>query len=157
MASIEDDIAQVSPETKVVRHQLAFKDPWDFEEVYAGLHEFASGYPFDAEAEDYLVHITTGTHVAQICWFLLAEARLVPGQLLQASPPKRSQIAARSCVSVGTRSLGLPRTSITASRTLVAMRQASCNCCSSWDESSAASRAAARAGSVRVVRSERTS
>ncbi|MDX2197548.1 MAG: RNA repair transcriptional activator RtcR, partial [Phycisphaerae bacterium] len=38
--------------------------------------------------EDYLVHITTGTHVAQICLFLLAEARFIPGKLLQTQPPR---------------------------------------------------------------------
>ena len=59
---------------------MDLKDPWDFEEVYGALHDFARGYPFDTDAEDYLVNITTGTHVAQICWFLLTEARYHPGQ-----------------------------------------------------------------------------
>lgn len=86
---IENDIEQVSPATKVVRRHIEFKDPWDFEEVYAALHDFARSYTFDTDAEDYLVHITTGTHVGQICWFLLTEARLIPGGILQASPPKR--------------------------------------------------------------------
>ena len=40
-------------------------------------------YPFEPEREDYLVHITTGTHVAQICLFLLTESRHLPG----APPP----------------------------------------------------------------------
>ena len=40
------------------------------------------------EEEDYLIHITTGTHVAQICLFLLAESRHLPGKLLQCEPPK---------------------------------------------------------------------
>ena len=84
---VSDDIAQVSPETTVRRHRLALKDPWDFEEVYSALHGFARAYPFDPEAEDYLIHLTTGTHVAQICMFLLTEARYLPGRLLQASPP----------------------------------------------------------------------
>lgn len=39
--------------------------------MYGKLLDFARAYPFDPEAEDYLVHITTGTHVAQICLFLL--------------------------------------------------------------------------------------
>lgn len=88
-ARVAKDVAQVSPETDVRRHVLDFKDPWDFEEVYSALHAFARAYPFEIEAEDYLVHITTGTHVAQICWFLLAEARAVPARLLQLTPPKR--------------------------------------------------------------------
>ena len=53
------------------------------------LHDFARGYAFDPEREDYLVNITTGTHVVQICWFLLAEAHVIPAQLLQLTPPKR--------------------------------------------------------------------
>jgi transcriptional regulatory protein RtcR len=86
---VEKDIAQVSPETEVRRHTIEFKDPWDFEEVYSALHDFARRYSFDPETEDYLVHITTGTHVGQICWFLLTEARVIPGRILQLSPPKR--------------------------------------------------------------------
>lgn len=31
------------------------------------LHDFARDYPFRPDDEDYLVHITTGTHVQQIC------------------------------------------------------------------------------------------
>ena len=39
--------------------------------------------------EKYLTHITTGTHVAQICLYLLTEAGYLPGQLIQTSPAKR--------------------------------------------------------------------
>ncbi len=85
---VAEDIAFVSPETTVELHQLNFKDPWDFEEVYGKLLDFAHAFPFDAENEDYLVHITTGTHVAQICLFLLTEARFLPGRLLQTQPAR---------------------------------------------------------------------
>lgn len=86
---VTDDIRLVSPETEV-RHQLIeFADPWDFESVYAALHDFARQYPFERDKEDYLVHITTGTHVAQICLYLLTEAHYLPGRLLQSSPPLR--------------------------------------------------------------------
>jgi len=84
------DIASVSPETEVRTHQVPMKDPWDFEEVYAALHNFARAYPFNTDTEDYLIHITTGTHVAQICLFLLTESRHLPGKLLQCSPPART-------------------------------------------------------------------
>ena len=84
--TIVEDIAHASPSTRVVRHLLELKDAWDFEDVYAALHDFARAYPFDVEREDYLVHITTGTHVAQICLFLLTEARYFPARLLQTSP-----------------------------------------------------------------------
>jgi transcriptional regulatory protein RtcR len=83
---VKADIASVSPETEVCLRQLDFADAWDFEEVYGKLLDFARAYPFDPEAEDYLVHITTGTHVAQICLFLLSEARYLPGRLLQTQP-----------------------------------------------------------------------
>jgi transcriptional regulatory protein RtcR len=33
--------------------------------------------------------VTTGTHVAQICTFLLTESRHFPGRLIQTAPPKR--------------------------------------------------------------------
>src|SRR6185437_8832669 len=82
------DCATVSPETEVRLHTVDFHDPWDFELVYEALFRFARAYPFDAEAEDYLIHITTGTHVAQICLFLLTEARWLPGRLIQCSPER---------------------------------------------------------------------
>lgn len=83
------DIGRISPETTVAAHDLPLQDPWDFGEVYAALLDFAAEYPFDPDNEDYLMQITTGTHVAQICMFLLTEARHFPGQLLQVAPPKR--------------------------------------------------------------------
>ena len=85
---IAHDIASVSPETTVEPQIIDFADPWDFEEVYGKLLDFVRAYPFDPEAEDYLVHITTGTHVAQICLFLLTEARFLPGRLLQTQPSR---------------------------------------------------------------------
>jgi transcriptional regulatory protein RtcR len=85
--TVRDDIRHVSPETEVKLVVDPTKDPWDFEDVYGNLHDFARGYRFDAESEDYLVHITTGSHVAQICLFLLTETRHIPARLLQTSPP----------------------------------------------------------------------
>ncbi|QGX39852.1 RNA repair transcriptional activator RtcR [Permianibacter aggregans] len=85
---VATDIASVSPHTEVVLHAVEFVDPWDFEEVYSKLLDFSLGYRFDTDNEQYFLHITTGTHVAQICWFLLCEANYVPAQLLQSSPKK---------------------------------------------------------------------
>lgn len=87
---VAEDIASVSPETNVEMRLLDFRDPWDFEEVFGKLLDFARAEPFDPETEDYLVHITTGTHVAQICLFLLTEARYLPGRLLQTQPERGS-------------------------------------------------------------------
>lgn len=89
--TLKRDIASVSPETEVVGVEIELHNPWDFEEVYACLHDFARGYEFQPEKEDYLIHITTGTHVAQICWFLLAEARYLPARLIQSSPPRKKE------------------------------------------------------------------
>ena len=90
-AIVNADIGHASPETKVVPRAMDFSDAWDFEHVYGKLHDFAVGYPFDPEKEDYLVHITTGTHVAQICLFLLTESRRFPARLLQTSPSRNSR------------------------------------------------------------------
>ena len=84
---LAEDIASVSPETAVRMHVLDVADMWDFEQVYGALHDFATAYPFAPDHEDYLVHVTTGTHVVQICLFLLAESRHIPARLIQASPP----------------------------------------------------------------------
>jgi transcriptional regulatory protein RtcR len=83
------DIRTVSPETEVHPVELAIANPWDFGEVYAALFDFARSYAFNTDEADYLIHITTGTHVAQICLFLLTEARYFPGRLLQSAPPRR--------------------------------------------------------------------
>ena len=88
---VAEDIQNVSPETKVNSHIYNVRDPWDFEEVYASLHDFARNYIFDLEKNEYLIHITTGTHVQQICWFLLTESRHFPGRLLQSSPPSKRE------------------------------------------------------------------
>ena len=85
--SIREDIQSVSPETQVTLHQIQLQNPWDFEEVYSALYDFTIEFDFDDQA-DYLIHITTGTHVAQICEFLLTESRHFPARLVQTSPPR---------------------------------------------------------------------
>lgn len=86
---VTQDIATASPDTQVKLVEMAIADPWDFGEVYAALYDWTRGYRFDPEREQYWTHITTGTHVAQICMFLLVESRAIPGVLLQTAPPKR--------------------------------------------------------------------
>ncbi|BBM01163.1 RNA repair transcriptional activator RtcR [Microbulbifer sp. GL-2] len=87
---VTEDIAQVSPESEVVHHRVNFGDPWDFENVYSHLLDFARAYTFKPDEEQYLIHITTGTHVAQICLYLLTEAGYFPGRLLQTSPSHKN-------------------------------------------------------------------
>ncbi|KAJ8133972.1 hypothetical protein OY671_012814, partial [Metschnikowia pulcherrima] len=74
--------------TEVRSHVIDFDDPWDFEPVYEKLFAFAHSYTFDPETEDYSIHITTGTHVAQICSFSSTESRFLPGRLIQAAPAR---------------------------------------------------------------------
>lgn len=47
--TLKRDIASVSPETEVVSVEIELHNPWDFEEVYACLHDFARGYEFQPE------------------------------------------------------------------------------------------------------------
>jgi transcriptional regulatory protein RtcR len=85
--AVAADVRQVSPETDARIEPMAIADPWDLEETYGALRDFARGHPFDPTREDYLVHITTGTHIAQISMFLLVESRHIPARLIQTSPP----------------------------------------------------------------------
>ncbi|WP_225410552.1 RNA repair transcriptional activator RtcR [Stigmatella hybrida] len=86
-ATVTEDILQVSPDTQVRGVEVDIQDPWDLEEVYGALLDYARSYPFQPEQEDYLVHITTGTHIVQICMFLLVESRHLPARLIQTAPP----------------------------------------------------------------------
>lgn len=86
--NIAADIRDISPATEVRLVRIDMADPWDFQEVYGKLYDFAAAYGFDEDRERYHVHLTTGTHVAQICWFLLAESRHVPARLVQTGPPR---------------------------------------------------------------------
>lgn len=90
---VRQDVAAVSPQTVVNLVPMALADPWDFGEVYGALYDWVRQYPFRPEQERYWAHITTGTHVAQICMFLLTEARHIPGVLLQTSPPRKQSAA----------------------------------------------------------------
>jgi transcriptional regulatory protein RtcR len=88
VTQVTADIARISPHTEVRPHRLELSDAWDFSEVYGKLGDFADGYRWQADREDYYLHITTGTHVAQICLFLLCETRAMPARLLQSSPTR---------------------------------------------------------------------
>ncbi|MEZ4391821.1 MAG: RNA repair transcriptional activator RtcR [Polyangiales bacterium] len=96
------DIAEVSPDTTVNLWPIAIADPWDLEEVYGALHDFAREARFRPDDEDYLAHITTGSHVAQISMFLLAESRRIPARLLQTSPPRRDRDGVKPATVEGT-------------------------------------------------------
>ena len=111
---IQRDVIKASPGTDVVLIEAALKDPWDFAESYQWLYDFFSTYRFDPDNERYFLHITTGTHVHQICMFLMSEARLVPGKLLQASPVPEAEV--KSVGRIGTVDLDLSRYDMLAQR-----------------------------------------
>ncbi|TWV84661.1 RNA repair transcriptional activator RtcR [Moraxella sp. VT-16-12] len=85
---VADDIYSIRPDMHINFVNMPLDNPWDFGEVYEKLASWADSYEFDIEKENYLTHITTGTHVAQICLFLLVESRQIPSVLLQTAPPK---------------------------------------------------------------------
>ncbi len=86
LAVVMQDIQTCSPDTLVVPEQMELQDPWDFEEVYGKLYDYCRQQKFVPEENSYYVHITTGTHVAQICLFLLNESHHLPGKLVQTQP-----------------------------------------------------------------------
>lgn len=87
--TITTDIKEVSPQTAISPVVMDIADPWDFEQVYTALFDFSQQYTFKPDENDYLVHITTGTHVAQICLYLMLESKFFPGRILQSSPKSR--------------------------------------------------------------------
>lgn len=86
--AVKAQIEAGSPDTEVMLVRMDLDDPWDLQEVYGKVFDWARGYGFDEDRERYHIHLTTGTHVAQICWFLLAESRHVPARLIQTGPPR---------------------------------------------------------------------
>ncbi|WP_010113330.1 RNA repair transcriptional activator RtcR [Acinetobacter sp. P8-3-8] len=88
---LQRDALQLSPQTQVTGHKVNIRDPWDFSDMYGALYDFVKSYPFDVENNHYLLHITTGTHVAQICWYLLIDAHYLPAKLIQSSPTGKQQ------------------------------------------------------------------
>ena len=93
--SIRDDIEEVSPKTDVALVEAHWQNPWDFAEVYRWFYDYSRNYPVDMDNESYYFNITTGTHVHQICMFLISEAHLLPAKILQVSPDFTGQNRAR--------------------------------------------------------------
>lgn len=86
---LADDVLVLNPELKVHLDALEFEDPWDLAATYLTLDEYIRqrSDEMDEQEENWLFHITTGTHVQQICIFLLVESRHFVGRLVQSSPP----------------------------------------------------------------------
>ncbi|SPL72211.1 RNA repair transcriptional activator RtcR [Acinetobacter stercoris] len=88
---LKEDAFEISPDTQLTGVKVNIRDPWDFSDMYGALYDFVKSYDFDTEHHDYLLHITTGTHVAQICWYLLVDAKYLPAKLIQSSPTGKQQ------------------------------------------------------------------
>lgn len=88
---LRQDSQIISPQTQIYGRQVSIQDPWDFAEVYGVLYDFIKSFKFNTEENEYLLHITTGTHVAQICWYLLVDAHYLPAKLIQSSPIESRQ------------------------------------------------------------------
>ena len=74
-----------SPGTAIEKEIFKIGDIWDYAEVFAYLYDLSERYVFK-ESESYYTHMSTGTHVFRICWYLLIEARLMPAKMLQSFP-----------------------------------------------------------------------
>ncbi len=83
---VRADIKSVSPETKVIFDNIQLKDPWDFEEVYGKFYDYAKSPCFHEDNTQYYIHISTGSHVEQICLFLLVESHHLSAKIVQTSP-----------------------------------------------------------------------
>lgn len=85
------DIKSKCPVVEVVPRFLDLPDPWDFPAVYGALFDLFQEFDFNPSKFDYFLQLATGTHVAKICLFLLAEARIAPAQLLTTRPFSREE------------------------------------------------------------------
>ena len=88
-ARVADICARSRPRPRSSRISSTSTTPGISRRSTAAARFRARPMPSIRRREDYLVHITTGTHVAQICLFLLTEARYLPGRLLQTQPAAR--------------------------------------------------------------------
>lgn len=81
MDFLKKDIEQVSPETNVIPVEMNFTDPFDPMEALEKQLDFVSSLP---EGKDYLINLTTGTHINQLAWFKLVEENFINAKLVQA-------------------------------------------------------------------------
>jgi transcriptional regulatory protein RtcR len=89
-SSLADDtkkaIEAESPRYTVKLERLDIKDPWNFEEIFEKFNTLFQDAGFNTEKEEYLFHMTTGTHIEQICGFIHTQRGYFPGRLLQLKP-----------------------------------------------------------------------
>lgn len=83
---IKNAIERLSDGTRVSLEAINIGDGHDFETVYLSLKNFFKNHQTlfkDRENTRYFVNVTAGTHVAQMCLFLLTQERLIPAEVVQ--------------------------------------------------------------------------
>ena len=86
-------IKHFSPQTKIFVDSLELKNVFDFQTTFIELMDYASSPYFHEENSECLVHLTTGTHVEQICLFLLTQKHYLNGKLVQTYQDDRQLFA----------------------------------------------------------------
>lgn len=81
--TVVNGIKHFSPKTEVHIDVLNFKDVFDFQTTYLELMKYTCQPCFHRQDTDYFIHLTTGTHVEQICLFLLTQKHYFNGKLIQ--------------------------------------------------------------------------
>ena len=88
--TVRADMRTVSPETEVRQHEMEFRDPWDFEEVFTRL--FSNSLASTRSIRNRKTTSSTSrqvlTFAPAVCLFLLTESRYMPGRLVQCSPER---------------------------------------------------------------------
>lgn len=74
------DVAVVSPSTIVIPVEIEFDDFYDPMETLFKQLEFVKSLPLEKE---YMINITTGTHVNQLAWFKLVEGHFFNAKIIQ--------------------------------------------------------------------------
>ncbi|WP_020406984.1 RNA repair transcriptional activator RtcR family protein [Hahella ganghwensis] len=91
---VKEDIEQLNSDISVSLHQVKFGDPWELAEVHLTLVDFVEKEAATFRSDyEYLFHITTGTHIQQICIYKLVEGRYFPGKILQTAPGEKGGVA----------------------------------------------------------------
>ena len=79
------DMRTHTPGLSVKYEQLEVADFDDLKDVWAALSRFVRAYDWKPDEEEYLVHLTPGSAAFHIALYLMTEARLIPGKLIQTS------------------------------------------------------------------------
>lgn len=95
LENVTNAIHDKCPGATIVHHDLKLKNPWNLEVVFNNLLLFAENtlkplWKQENEPELF-IHTATGTHIEQICLFLLTESGHLPGKLLMSIPPAKNK------------------------------------------------------------------